>query len=186
MTPLLALIIIAIAAIGVAIYKRPLKRVDMPVDYKNILSAHVAFYRNLDTAGKTRFEKKIKEFLGYIRITGVGTVVDDLDRLLIASSAVDGLPEALLQKQYSLPWLQLMAENIAAIKAGRSDMNSYGATNKAEFLAVAAEYFFGQPELFKTKHPELYDLLTRIFHQRPPERRADAGTPSNTSSRATN
>jgi len=72
LTPLLALIIIAIAAIGVAIYKRPLKRVDMPVDYKNILSAHVAFYRNLDTAGKTRFEKKIKEFLGYIRITGVG------------------------------------------------------------------------------------------------------------------
>lgn len=256
MTPVIVLLIIAAAAIGVALYKRPLKKVYLPVDYRNLLSAHVAYYRNLDPAGKIRFEEKIIEFLGYIRITGAGTVVDDLDRLLVASSAVipifgfpewryynlrdvwlypdtfnaddysttgrnrdilgmvgdgpmqmlmilskpalhagfddtsskesagihefvhlldkedgavDGLPEALLQKQYSLPWLQLMAQNIASIKSGKSDMNIYGAKNNAEFLAVAAEYFFEQPGLFKKKHPDLYDLLTRIFHQHPAE-----------------
>jgi Mlc titration factor MtfA (ptsG expression regulator) len=254
LTPLLAIIIIALAAISVAIYRRPLKKVQLPADFRDLLSKHVSFYRVLDEAGKIRFENKIKEFLGYIRITGVDTPVEDLDRLLVASSAVipifgfpewryynlrdvwlyadsfnadnystrgpgrdvlgmvgegpmqmlmvlskpalrqgfedhtgkenagihefvhlldkedgavDGLPEALLKRQYTLPWLKLMADNIAAIKAGQSDINIYGAKNKAEFFAVAAEYFFGQPKLFKEKHPELYELLTRIFNQRP-------------------
>lgn len=80
---------------------------------------------------------------------------------------VDGIPGALLERQYTIPWLHLMAENIDAIKAGRSDINIYGAKNKAEFFAVAAEYFFGQPELFRQKHPALYDLMTQIFHQHP-------------------
>ena len=61
-----------------------------------------------------------------------------------------------------------MADNISAIKAGHSDINIYGSKNKAEFFAVAAEYFFEQPALFKQKHPELYELMTQIFHQRPP------------------
>jgi Mlc titration factor MtfA (ptsG expression regulator) len=43
----------------------------------------------------------------------------------------------------------------------------YGATNKAEFFAVAAEYFFEQPEMFKKKHAELYHLMTQIFNQHP-------------------
>jgi MtfA peptidase len=32
-----------------------------------------------------------------------------------------------------------------------------------EFFAVASEYFFEQPELFRSKHPELNEVLTRIF-----------------------
>jgi MtfA peptidase len=80
---------------------------------------------------------------------------------------VDGLPEALLDKAYSVPWLRLVAQNIEAIKAGKSDINIYGATNNAEFFAVAAEYFFEKPEQFKKNHAELYAMLTRIFNQRP-------------------
>jgi Mlc titration factor MtfA (ptsG expression regulator) len=254
-TPFIAILIIALAVAGVIFYKRPLKKVRLPDGYKDLLTQHVSFYRALDETGKIRFENKLKEFLGYIRITGVDTQVEDLDTLLVASSAVipifgfpewryynlrdvwlyaeafnadnystkgkgrdvlgmvgegpmqmlmilskpalregfahtsgkenagihefvhlldkedgavDGLPEALLERQYSLPWLNLMADNIAAIKAGKSDINIYGSKNKAEFLAVAAEYFFEQPEQFKQKHLALYELMTHIFHQSPP------------------
>ncbi len=255
MTPFIAILIITLAVAGVVFYKRPLKKIRLPDGYKDLLTQHVSFYRSLDEAGKICFENKLKEFLGYIRITGVDTKVEDLDTLLVASGgvipifgfpewryynlrdvwlyadtfnadnystkgsgrdvlgmvgdgpmqmlmilskpalrrgfadssgkentgihefvhlldkedgAVDGLPEALLERQYSLPWLNLMAENIAAIKAGKSDINIYGSNNKAEFLAVAAEYFFEQPGQFKQKHPALYELMTHIFHQSPP------------------
>jgi MtfA peptidase len=255
MTPVLILILLAILTAAFVLYKRPLKKVQLPEGYKNLLASHVAFYRALDATGKTRFEEKIKEFLGYVQIEGVGTKVDDLDRLLVASSAVipifgfpewryynlsdvllyadtfnpdnfstsgqgrdvlgmvgtgamqmqmilskpsmyrgfsepsgkentgihefvhlldkedgsvDGLPEALLKKQFSIPWLKLMAENIAAIRAGKSDIAIYGATNEAEFLAVASEYFFEQPEIFKQKHPALYEIMTEMFNQRLP------------------
>jgi Mlc titration factor MtfA (ptsG expression regulator) len=39
----------------------------------------------------------------------------------------------------------------------------YGATNQAEFFAVISEYFFEQPDLLKANHPELYEMLERIY-----------------------
>lgn len=80
---------------------------------------------------------------------------------------IDGIPELLLEKQYARPWLKLMLEEIQAIKENESDINPYGATDEAEFFAVAAEYFFERPVLFKEKNPELYALMERIFRQRP-------------------
>ena len=114
MTPILAIIIIAIAAIIVAFYKKPLKRVQLPEDFKGLLSKHVSFYQALDEAGRVRFENKIKEFLGYIRITGVDTQVEDLDRLLVASSAVIpifGFPE---WRYYNLRDVWLYADSFNA------------------------------------------------------------------------
>ena len=96
--------------------------------------------------------------------TGIHEFVHLLDK---EDGDVDGLPEALLEKQYTLPWLNLMAEGIEEIKKEKSDINVYGVTNKAEFFAVAAEYFFEQPELFKKKHTVLYDLMTQVFQQHP-------------------
>ncbi len=61
-----------------------------------------------------------------------------------------------------------MSENINAIKEGKSDIALYGATNKAEFFAVASEYFFSRPDLFRQEHPELYALMQQIFRQEPP------------------
>jgi Mlc titration factor MtfA (ptsG expression regulator) len=253
MAPILVLLFIFAFALFMVLYKRPVKTAVLPTGYKDLLSVHVTFYRNLDENGKTRFEEKIKEFLGYIRIHGVKTDVTDLDRLLIASSAVipifgfpewkyynladillypgafneidfsteedadiagmvgngtmqrmmilskpalhhgfagvslkentgihefvhlldkedgdvDGLPGVLLEKQYTVPWLNLIAKEIEAIKQGNSDINVYGAKNKAEFFAVAAEYFFEQPGMFKENHAELYHLMTQIFNQHP-------------------
>jgi Mlc titration factor MtfA (ptsG expression regulator) len=76
---------------------------------------------------------------------------------------VDGVPEVLLQHQYSLPWLDMMHKNISAIMKNKSDINPYGATNQAEFFAVVAEYFFERPDLLRSKHPELFNMLDRIF-----------------------
>ena len=58
-----------------------------------------------------------------------------------------------------------MHQNIEAIYQNKSNINSYGATNKAEFLAVAAEYFFERPDLLQEKHPELYELPSKMFKQ---------------------
>jgi Mlc titration factor MtfA (ptsG expression regulator) len=44
-----------------------------------------------------------------------------------------------------------------------SDIDMYGATNQAEFFAVISEYFFERPDLLKTNHPELFEMLERIF-----------------------
>lgn len=58
------------------------------VDYKLLLSTHIQFYNLLDDAGKLLFEQKINTFLSGITIEGVGTAVEDPDRIMIASSAV--------------------------------------------------------------------------------------------------
>ena len=78
--------------------------------------------------------------------------------------AVDGIPEFLLEKKYILPWLDLMQKKIEDIIDDKSDINPYGATNQAEFFAVVSEYFFERPDMLKSKHPELYELLKKIFH----------------------
>jgi len=82
-------------------------------------------------------------------------------------AAVDGVPEAIMQKQYVIPWLKLMNEEINDIRQRHSDINPYGATNESEFFSVVSEYFFSQPGLLEKKHPELYQALERIFKQDP-------------------
>jgi MtfA peptidase len=57
-------------------------------DYKILLKANVAYYNKLDQDEKSLFETRISEFLEEIRIEGVGTEITDLDRVLVASSAV--------------------------------------------------------------------------------------------------
>ena len=96
--------------------------------------------------------------------TGIHEFVHLLDK---ADGAVDGVPEALLEKHNWAPWVHLLAENIHHIQAGYSDINPYAAKNKAEFFAVTAEYFFKRPDLFRAHHPELYQLMREIFRQEP-------------------
>jgi len=253
MTGLILFLVIApIITTLILRYKRKYK-VELSANYRELLQEHVAFYSKLDNAGKIKFENKIKDFLSYVRITAVNTEMTELDKILVASSAVipvfgfnwhyynlshvllyddtfdaydfsvtaedrsmlgmvgtgalqrimllskpalrqgfaneisrhntgihefvhlldkadgdtDGIPEELLHKQYTIPWINYMSEEIEKIKEGRSDINIYGATSKAEFFAVASEYFFGSPGHFKINHPELFDLMTKIFRQEP-------------------
>lgn len=46
-------------------------------------------------------------------------------------------------------------------------LDSYGATNPAEFFAVATETFFEKPKQLNQKHPSLYELLQRYYRLDP-------------------
>jgi MtfA peptidase len=80
---------------------------------------------------------------------------------------IDGIPHLLFENVCTRAWLKLMLDEIQAIKENDSDINPYGATNEAEFFAVASEYFFERPLLFKQKNPELYAKMEKIFRQSP-------------------
>ena len=77
--------------------------------------------------------------------------------------ATDGIPEVLMQKQYAIPWMDMIKKKIDQIYKGRSDINPYGATSPTEFFAVISEYFFERPQLLKSKHPDLYKMLEKMF-----------------------
>jgi len=249
--------VLALLVLGVSFFlrqkKKPVTVVPLPGHYRLILQEQVEFYRHLDETKKAEFENRVQSFLSQTKITGVRTTVEDLDKVLIASSAVipifgfpgweyvnlrevllypdyfshdfkqtgsdrnimgmvgdgpyngvmilsqhdlrqgfinktgktntaihefvhlvdkmdgstDGLPGFILQRQYILPWLQLVQKEIKYILADQSDINPYGATSETEFFAVVSEYFFERPDLLQEKHPELYKLLTTIFRQQP-------------------
>jgi len=251
MAPIIVLIVLALIIMFFIFYKKPVKRIILPESYREILTNYVSYYRRLNEENRLIFEEKIKEFLSYVRIDGIDTTVDEIDKLLVASSAiipvfgfkkwkyynlnnvllypdsfnkekflasgyekntlgmigngpmqnvmilskpslrwgfqslsasntgihefvhlldkedgeVDGLPEALLNRKYNSEWLNLVNKNIELITNGESDINNYAASNKAEFFAVTSEYFFNQPELFKEHHPELFEILCKIFNQ---------------------
>lgn len=84
-----------------------------------------------------------------------------------ADGATDGLPEAVMERQYCIPWLQMIKHKMQAIQAGKTDINTYGGVSETEFLPVVSEYFFNRPRLLREKHPELYQLLGQVFQQDP-------------------
>jgi Mlc titration factor MtfA (ptsG expression regulator) len=253
-------VLVVLTFVAFKLFSKP-KLDDMPVNepvdpqYKQLLSQHVAHYQKLDAANQLKFEGMIAAFIQNIRIEGVGLEVEDLDRVLVAASAVipifgyqewrytnltnvilypdtfnndfqfegedgsrnmlgmvgsgymngqmllsraallkgfsassgksntgihefvhlldksdgatDGVPENLLPHEYATPWLKMMHQEMARIEKGKSDIDPYAATNEAEFLAVASEYFFEKPDQLQSKHPELYQLLSRVFAQDP-------------------
>jgi Mlc titration factor MtfA (ptsG expression regulator) len=56
----------------------------------------------------------------------------------------------------------------ASVEAGKkSTLDEYGATNPAEFFAVATESFFESPQQMHRRHPELYEELKRFYRQDP-------------------
>lgn len=96
--------------------------------------------------------------------TGIHEFVHLLDK---SDGATDGVPENLLKHEYTIPWLKMVHQEMHRIETGKSDINPYAITNEAEFLAVVSEYFFEKPEKFKNKHPELYQILSEMFAQKP-------------------
>lgn len=88
-----------------------------------------------------------------------------------SDGAIDGIPELLLNKQYTIPWINLIAQKIEQINYDKSDINPYGGTSHTEFFAVASEYFFERPQLLESKHPQLYAMLEQMFKQDMSERK---------------
>ncbi len=94
------------------------------------------------------------------RNTAIHEFVHLIDK---SDGVIDGVPSALLQKQYTIPWIDLIKRKIEDIAEDNSDINPYGGTNNAEFFSVASEYFFERPKLLQEKHPELYKMMEKIF-----------------------
>lgn len=246
------LFFILIAFIAYTFYRLRGKKVEkFPTAWRDILIEQVQFYRKLSDSEKRRFEKRMMVFLSEVYIDSVNVEIEDLDKVLLAASAVipvfgfqewhysslsgillypdnfnedyefeadekgkiiagvvgtgrlekkmiiskkalragfsnqtdkrntaihefvhlidkmddrtDGVPEALMEHSYTIPWLKLIHDEMEKINSNKSDIRSYGGTNQAEFFAVASEYFFERPQLMQRKHPRLYKMMEDCF-----------------------
>lgn len=92
--------------------------------------------------------------------TAIHEFVHLIDKM---DGTMDGVPEIILERKYVGRWKSIMDSTILQMKNGGSDINMYGATNHIEFFAVVSEYFFEQPGLLKANHPELHEMLGRIY-----------------------
>ena len=54
-------------------------------------------------------------------------------------------------------------EEVERGKGQRSLIDPYGATNPAEFFAVASETFYEEARQLKKNQPDLYDELKRFY-----------------------
>jgi Mlc titration factor MtfA (ptsG expression regulator) len=73
-----------------------------------------------------------------------------------------------------IAWARVLSEEYETLqrkkkKHRKSVMSKYGATNPAEFFAVATETFFEKSKQMKKKHPELYDELKNYYKLDPIE-----------------
>ena len=55
---------------------------------RSLLKEHVPFYNELNEVKKEEFENRMQHFLATTKITGINTEVENLDKILIAASAI--------------------------------------------------------------------------------------------------
>ena len=92
--------------------------------------------------------------------TAIHEFVHLIDKM---DGTLDGVPELLLERKYVAQWQQLLQTTMDNIRQGVSEIDPYAATSPVECFAVISEYFFEQPKTFRTYHPDLYNMLHRIF-----------------------
>jgi MtfA peptidase len=91
--------------------------------------------------------------------------LDMLDNLL------DGTPP-LPRRADIARWVEVCTEVYNALREGadRPPLQPYGATNPAEFFAVATEAFFDVPIALEQHEPRLYEVMRDFFLQDPSQR----------------
>ena len=74
-------------------------------------------------------------------------------------------------------WRDVCTEAFSALAAGADGppLQPYGATNPAEFFAVATEAFFDVPAGLARHEPDLYEVLRDYYGHEPPARPEAAG-----------
>lgn len=85
--------------------------------------------------------------------------------------STDGAPALATRAEY-LTWARVMSNEFNALRAAEETgaptvLDTYGATNPAEFFAVATEAFFERPQALRARHPDLYAELSGFFRQDP-------------------
>ena len=90
-----------------------------------------------------------------------------------ADGNADGAPTLSTRSAYS-SWARVFSREYETLrrrsgKGRKSLLRTYGATNPAEFFAVATEIFFEKPRQMKKKHPKLFEELEAFYHVDPAE-----------------
>jgi len=93
------------------------------------------------------------------------------------NDAADGAP-ALATLEQRLSWREVMRVEFASLRAADETgiptlLDTYGATDPAEFFAISTEAFFERPCALRTRHPKLYAELQSYFRQDPVEYSAE-------------
>lgn len=92
-------------------------------------------------------------------------------KLDMLDGAADGTPP-LDDNDQVAQWVKTMTREYAALRKDAEDgrasvLDTYGATNPAEFFAVATECFFEKSRQLKQRHPRLYECLQDYYQQDP-------------------
>jgi Mlc titration factor MtfA (ptsG expression regulator) len=92
-------------------------------------------------------------------------------QLDMEDGAADGTPPLTRRSQH-IAWATVMGQEYERLQRdnflGRNTvLDKYGASDPAEFFAVATECFFETPGPLKRKHPELYRELKSFYKQDP-------------------
>ena len=97
--------------------------------------------------------------------------LDGLDGSFDGTPPLDGPLEKTWYRVTEAEYLRLVG---SARRGEITLLNHYGATNRAEFFAVATECFFEQPQAMRQKHAELYGVLQEFYRQDPAQWLPDA------------
>jgi Mlc titration factor MtfA (ptsG expression regulator) len=92
-------------------------------------------------------------------------------QLDMEDGVADGTP-LLSRRSQHIAWATVMGQEYERLQRdsflGRNTvLDKYGASDPAEFFAVATECFFENPGPLKRKHPELYKELKSFYKQDP-------------------
>jgi Mlc titration factor MtfA (ptsG expression regulator) len=94
------------------------------------------------------------------------------------NQAEDGAP-LLETRDQQMSWQEVMRAEFASLRTADETgiptlLDTYGASNPAEFFAVSTEAFFERPCALQACHPKLYAELQMYFQQNPVEYSAEA------------
>ncbi len=113
---------------------------------------------------------------------GKNLVLHEFAHLLdMEDGAADGTPVLSPLSRYE-SWTRIMEHEFQRLKRQSAlghytVLDDYGATNAAEFFAVATEAFFEKPGLVQRRHPELYEELKAFYQQDPASLRHGGESP---------
>ncbi len=98
-------------------------------------------------------------------------------KLDMLDGAADGTPPLTARAEYR-EWIKVFSREYLQFrndleKGKPTFLDDYGATDEAEFFAVATEQFFDQPLLMEKHTPEIYRILKEYYRQDPAKRVAE-------------
>ncbi|QLQ33887.1 MAG: zinc-dependent peptidase [Candidatus Thiothrix singaporensis] len=109
---------------------------------------------------------------------GANVALHEFAHQLDYEDATNGAPLLGSAARYQR-WAEVLGGEFAALQQAAFQgeatlLNTYGATNPAEFFAVATEHFFEQPQQLAEQHPALFAELQRYYRINPAEWRPEA------------